>query len=185
LHPTKNLIKVFCAFAFNAFWTSLLFWGNLVFAQQICDQPLTEIPLHIQADERGWVFDYQARLQWQRCAIGQTWVEQQCVGKAEAMTYFQAVRTVTELNRQSLDGFNDWKLPHLKDLAFIAEKHCRNPRVRLEWFPNFPPGVFWSRYTRIVNDFDPHVFTMDFGFSGVSLNHPEESHFVRLVRKLH
>ncbi len=101
------------------------------------------------------------------------------------MTYFQAISTVTELNRQSIDGFNDWKLPHLKDLAFIAEQHCRNPRVRLELFPNFPPGVFWSRYTRIVNDFDPHVFTMDFGFSGVSLKHPEESHFVRLVRKLH
>ncbi len=101
------------------------------------------------------------------------------------MTYFQAVSTVTELNRQSIDGFNDWKLPHLKDLAFIAEQHCRNPRVRLELFPNFPPGIFWSRYTRIVNDFDPHVFTMDFGFSGVALNHPEESHFVRLVRKLH
>jgi len=157
----------------------------LVFADQICDQPITEIPLHIEADERGWVFDYRARLQWQRCAIGQTWVKQQCVGNAEAMTYFQAVSTVTEMNRQSIDGFNDWKLPHLKDLAFIAEQHCRNPRVRLELFPNFPPGVFWSRYTRIVNDFDPHVFTMDFGFSGVSLKHPEESHFVRLVRKLH
>ena len=185
MHPTKNPIKVFCACSLNAFWTSLLFWGNLVFAQQICDQPFTEIPLHIQADERGWVFDYRARLQWQRCAIGQTWVEQQCVGNAVAMTYSQAISTVTELNRQGIDGFNDWKLPHLKDLAFIAEQHCRNPRVRLELFPNFPPGVFWSRYTRIVNDFDPHVFTMDFGFSGVALKHPEESYFVRLVRKLH
>jgi len=49
------------------------------------------------------------------------------------MTYAQAISTVTELNRQALDGFNDWKLPHLKDLAFIAEQHCRNPRVRLEY----------------------------------------------------
>lgn len=142
LHPSKNPIKVFCAYSLNAFCASLLFWGNLVFAQQICDQAVTDIPLHIQADERGWVFDYRARLQWQRCAIGQTWVNQQCVGKAEAMTYFQAVNTVTELNRQSSDGFNDWKIPHLKDLAFIAEQHCRNPRVRLELFPNFPLVFF-------------------------------------------
>jgi len=125
LHPAKSLIKVICSYSLHAFWTSLLFWGNLVFAEQICDQPFTKIPLHIQADERGWVFDYRARLQWQRCAIGQTWVEQQCVGNAEVMTYAQAISTVTELNRQALDGFNDWKLPHLKDLAFIAEQHCR------------------------------------------------------------
>ena len=158
--------------------------GPLFAAEQVCTHPLPKLPASIQLDDSAWVSDPQTGLMWQRCALGQTWVAPECVGEAQLLTYNQALAAMSALNQHGSQGFNDWKLPHLKELAFIAEPRCRTPRVRLDLFPNTPSGRFWSRYTRIVNDFDPHVYTMDFDIAGVALTHPDESHFVRLVRKL-
>lgn len=153
-------------------------------AAQSCQVPNAQSPTNMLADENGWVTDPQSGLMWQRCSLGQIWHKPHCQGQAQTYTYSQALEAVQSSNQQSTAGFNDWKLPHLKELAFIAHPRCQNPRVNLDLFPDTPAGVFWSRYTRIVNDFDPHVFTMDFAFAGVALAHPQESHFVRLVRKL-
>jgi hypothetical protein len=153
-------------------------------AEQTCHEVQSSQPTQMQAHDSGWVLDTQSGLMWQRCALGQTWYGQRCQGQAHAYTFAQAQAAVHQLNQARSDGFNDWKLPHLKELAFIAHPHCQNPRVSLALFPDTPSGVFWSRYTRIVNDFDPHVFTMDFAVAGVALTHPDEFHFVRLVRKL-
>jgi hypothetical protein len=129
----------------------------------------------------GTVTDTQSKLTWMRCSMGQTWVNGTCKGSAAAMTWAAAQDAVTAVNKGGRFFFSDWRLPQLPELASIAERQCKNPRINLTIFPVTPPEVYWSATSRQAA-VEAFAFTLSFGPDGVKYDSKEEHHDVRLVR---
>lgn len=76
----------------------------------------------------GTVKDLQTDLIWQRCSIGQSWKNGQCLGEAKSLTWQQALTEAKSIG----DG---WRLPNIKELNSIAEYGCISPKINLNVFP--------------------------------------------------
>jgi len=57
-------------------------------------------------------------LQWMLCPMGMTFSHQsqKCTGKAKVYDIHGVQDTITKLNERSLFGFNDWRLPSIRDI---------------------------------------------------------------------
>lgn len=131
----------------------------------------------------GTVTDSRVRLQWMRCAAGQTWQAGACTGSPKAMTWTQAQQHAIGINASGAFFYNDWRLPNIRELALITQQHCRNPRIDDRVFPQTPSAPFWTSVMRSVQGFAPHAFTLDFGDKGIDHSDQESLHYVRLVRQ--
>lgn len=130
----------------------------------------------------GTVTDAQSRLMWMRCSVGQQWADGNCQGEANEYDW-QSARSVTaDINARGTFFFNDWRLPQIHELATIAERQCKDPRINLALFPNTPPGWYWSASSR-RNEVDASAaFALSFGAGGVKYEAKREAIHVRLVR---
>ena len=91
------------------------------------------------------LLDKSTGLEWARCAVGQVWSGEQCMGDPlnAAMTFMQALAYAKDLN--------GWRLPTVKELSSLADKGCISPAIDGGAFPNFPSRTFWSS-TPFVGD---------------------------------
>jgi hypothetical protein len=70
----------------------------------------------------------------------------------------------------------------LRELATIAERQCRNPRINLSIFPGTPAAGYWSATARPVQGAVATAFALDFGAEGLRNEDRDQAHHVRLVR---
>jgi hypothetical protein len=117
---------------------------------------------------------------WMRCSIGQIWSAGTCAGKPLALSRAAADAEAIAVNKSGRFFFNDWRVPELQELAGIAERQCKNPRINLSVFPHTPPGFYWSATSRKADV--AGAFALSFGPEGVKYSPKEESYDVRLVR---
>ena len=112
-------------------------------------------------------------LEWQRCAVGQSWDGSTCSGTSALFRWNDALEMAS-----SKDG--GWRLPNVNELASIVEK-CRNdPAINLVVFPNTSSSIFWTSSPAIENMFGAwYVLFSDGRDSFVGKNN---SYRVRLVR---
>lgn len=111
---------------------------------------------HYRDHGDGTVTDVTTRLQWMRCAIGQTWTGSICSGVASEHT-----GDVAEGLRSGFAGHTDWRLPtidELKTLVYcssgqpvtwnttggICTGEYQKPTIDTDAFPNTPSSYFWS-----------------------------------------
>jgi len=83
----------------------------------------------------GQVFDKETKLTWQRCSMGQTWVEGTgCTGTPEELSWEQL---------KKLDGA--WRLPTKDELMSLVSKACLRS-INAEAFPGITrqSPSFWS-----------------------------------------
>ena len=113
----------------------------------------------------GTVEDVATGLQWLRCALGQRWDGNTCVGYGDSHTYDRALQAAAALNEQGGDaGFTDWRVPTLRELQGIVycssgvpshfkgddSSICQGshgiPTLHLDVFPasSAEDGWFWS-----------------------------------------
>jgi len=107
---------------------------------------------------QGIIFDHQTQLYWQRCAVGQTWKNNTCLGEAKKINWQNAKSLRQRWHNK------DWRLPSIKELRTLV--HCSSgkpsfnyngnkelepcsdtaayPTLAQDIFPNTPDGVFWS-----------------------------------------
>jgi hypothetical protein len=148
----------------------------------------------------GTVTDKQSKLMWMRCALGQTWSQGNCTGPSSLLSWADAEQAAKAINKKGQFFYSDWRLPQLPELASIAERQCKSPRINLEIFPNTAPDFFWSATSRPAGattappgsraaasaapgDTPEHfAFALSFGPDGVSYANRQEQHDVRLVR---
>jgi hypothetical protein len=152
---------------------------------QTCDTsqyPLSTPTARFTDNGDGTVTDTQSRLMWLRCALGQTWSGKSCVGEPAALSWQQALERTATVNSGGQYFFSDWRLPQLPELASIAERQCRNPRINLSLFPGTPPAAYWSSTARPSNEVEPSLYVLSFGPEGVQYDNKQEQHLVRLVR---
>jgi len=152
---------------------------------QSCDvslYPLSTPTERFEDNRDGTVTDRQSKLMWMRCALGQTWVRGGCTGIATELTWAAALEAAQAINKRGNLFFSDWRLPQIPELAGIAERQCKNPRINLTVFPSTPSAAFWTATSRPSTAVEPSAFVLGFGEDGVKYASKLEKHDVRLVR---
>jgi hypothetical protein len=126
------------------------------------------------------VTDKDTTLSWTRCAIGQHWGGNACVGEATSMNWSEAMAMVNLFNQHGLAGHKDWRLPAIPELASIVERQCFNPRVNEVVFPGAPSKVFWTSMEKVgTTDL---AYSLDFGGGNAKATLKDFKGAVRLVR---
>lgn len=64
----------------------------------------------------------------------------QCATKGRCDT----AKYVADVNKTSLCGFSDWRLPSRPELSSLVVHDGELPRIDTDYFPNTREGVFWS-----------------------------------------
>lgn len=125
----------------------------------------------------GTLTDIATGLQWKRCGEGQMWNGMTCIGNASTHTWQQALQLAVTA---SYAGWDDWRLPNIKELGSIVEEACFNPAIDLVAFPGMTSWVFWTSSTYAGYAGLAWIVNFHDGNDG---NYYKESYYhVRLVR---
>ena len=116
----------------------VIIWSSSTLGSQtqIC-RTETEIPpttptSQFTQHDNGTVTDNATRLIWMRCSLGQTWHNETCQGEAMNYSWQDALQAAQD---QSFAGYDDWRLPNIKELTSIVEEACHSPAINLTIFP--------------------------------------------------
>ncbi|WP_200152950.1 DUF1566 domain-containing protein [Chromatium okenii] len=124
----------------------------------------------------GTVLDTQTNLQWMRCALGQTWNGQTCVGEAKQFSWDNAIKVAKDTRHA---GYTDWRLPTIDELKTLIVTG-QNPTINQQAFPNTLSAWFWSASPNASNSSSAWYVNFSSGFAG-NYNRNVSNH-VRLVR---
>lgn len=104
-------------------------------ARAACDANETDrTPISRYEIRSGEVYDRKTDLTWQRCSVGQRWLDGTgCVGIIQQITWEEAVG-------QAATG---WRLPSRDELATLISPTCKNPAINEESFPDMDLGKLW------------------------------------------
>lgn len=165
---------------------ALLAFSSVTAAEQICDGtlPQTAPDSRFTDNGDGTVSDSVTGMMWQKCIEGVS--GNTCEAGQELVFTWQGAlqRAVSENTATSL-GFNDWRLPNIKELATLAELSCHSPAINLSVFPNTPSDIevnsslTWSSSPTTVKAFAWGVQLIE---GDVSMANKNNTGFVRLVR---
>jgi hypothetical protein len=128
------------------------------------------------------VTDTETDLMWQQCSQGQAGAG--CTtGSATVHTWRGALQLATTANTNKIAGYEDWRLPNIKELASLAALDRYSPAINLNVFPITSTAYVWSS--------SPHAgssgsggsaWGVGFYYGDVNSNDKGSSGFVRLVR---
>ena len=150
-------------------------------AAQICktDKPLPPEAGRYQINADGTVLDKTLGLQWQRCAYGAQGA--QCEkGQAVRLTAMQAWEQGVRLNQSKWLGFNDWRVPTIKELESLRKADCVDPAIDVTLFPATGSHWYWSSSTEPGDQFT--YWYLDFKDGFVAQDDKNLANPVRFVR---
>ena len=132
------------------------------------------------------IIDSVTGLMWQRCLVGLSGPD--CnQGKAQLLDWSQAL---TLAGSDEFEGYGDWRLPNLKELASLVEYACTAPTMNETLFPNssairpdtgITTFIVWSATPYYDSALIRYV---DFSNAADNALHRSTSQLVRLVRDL-
>ena len=97
--------------------------------------------VYVVDSANGTVTDTRTGLMWDGCARGLSGVG--CAtGTASAFTWQAALDDAGTIG--TYKGYNDWRLPNLKELRSLVEECRIIPSINEFAFPNTPVSFFWS-----------------------------------------
>ena len=126
------------------------------------------------------VLDTQTNLTWLRCSIGQTSVGDSCTGTATSLTWQGALQAAEQANSVNLAGYNDWRVPNIKELASLVALHCFSPSINTALFPNTASSSYWS--SSPVADDSRDAWSVGFNIGNDVAGFRSNDERVRLVR---
>jgi hypothetical protein len=127
-------------------------------------------------NQDGTITHIKTGLTWQRCAVGQTWMDGYCDGFAKTFTQKNAI-TLTS----NLGGNTDWRLPTFEELRTIVDYPVKNPAINKDIFPDAPSGNFWSATSYMGGD-KTKAFYVSFSDGYGFYESQDKSYQARLVR---
>ena len=133
--------------------------------------------VYVVDSANGTVTDTRTGLMWDRCARGLSGVG--CAtGTASTFTWQAVLNAAATIG--AYKGYNDWRLPNLKELRSLVEECRINPSINEFAFPNAPASFFWSGSPDAGNaNFALGVY---FGFGSAGIDLRSSANQVRLVR---
>lgn len=87
------------------------------------------------------VTDAKTGLMWSRCSLGQTYSNGDCIGIASDLTYEEALNKSVTFR---VGGYEDWRLPNIKELGSIVHRGCFAPSINERAFPDTPSNPYYS-----------------------------------------
>ena len=91
----------------------------------------------------GTVTDNATGLMWDQCAWGQSGND--CTGNASTHNWQAALGVPATANASNHRGYNDWRLPNIKELESLVNlTKSQPPAIDTSFFPNTPSNTFWS-----------------------------------------
>lgn len=166
------------------FGNFLLLFSVIGWAQQepIC-QPeniiATTPDSRFVVNENGTVNDMQTGLMWKHCAEGKSGV--QCKeGEVLEMNWAEALLYMSEHNTDGASGYNDWRLPNIRELSTLVESQCAHPAINSEIFPNTLPSHFWT--SSPYHFYTHYSWYVDFGYGSPTYDERIRKKLLRLVR---
>jgi hypothetical protein len=87
---------------------------------------------------------------------------------------------IKALNKAYFGGFSDWRLPTIKELAYLADPHITSPSINTNYFPNTASSWYWSSSTSA--NYPHHAWGVGFRHGYDSYNHKYFHGYVRAVR---
>jgi hypothetical protein len=87
---------------------------------------------------------------------------------------------INAMNRAHFGGFSDWRLPTIKELAYLADTHSTNPSINTDFFPSTVSSWYWSSSTSA--NYPYHAWGVGFRHGFDSYNYKYFHGYVRAVR---
>ena len=141
----------------------------------------------------GTISDTQTGLMWSKCSYGQTYDANDansdgiiCEGSPAFGTWQQAFAWAADSNANVDYGYNDWRLPNIKELGSIVDFGSAKPAINQSIFPSTSTGSYWTSTPSKVLDGDGNDDTQSAniwfqtGDHGPSLR--TDNLYLRLVR---
>ena len=118
-------------------------------------------------------------LMWKKCVEGKggSNCDQDIPDTPDTYTWRWALQQADESN---FAGYDDWRLPNIKELASIVEISCYNPAIDTRVFPNDPGSRIWSSSSYV--NYVPYQWVMNFAHGIDEQIEKSGEHLVRLVR---
>jgi len=166
---------------YSLFTIALLLLGSNA-AEAAC---LTTIPATTPTSDfvdhgDGTVSHTKTGLMWKQCSEGLSGAG--CAtGAATVHTWQAALQLADTLNAGAgFAGFNDWRLPNIKELNSIVERQCFTPAINATLFPNTASNGYWSSSSYAATA--AGAWGVGFDGGGDGAYYKSGSGFVRLVR---
>ncbi len=146
----------------------------------------------------GTIMDTKTGLQWMRCALGQTWMENNCRGSARKLSWLAALDYVKGLNQNGgYAGYADWRMPLIEELKTLiycsgsqpqmwnetglpCKDNFERPTLDRSAFLNAESGCFWS--ISICDGYSNYAWYVQFNNGSVYYEDASCNLYVRLVR---
>jgi len=105
-----------------------------------------------------------------------------CFGYTEGKprTYCHTEQFVSRVNKQSLCGFNDWRLPSREELTSLVNFGATGPSIDTQYFPQVQRDFYWSASAAAGKKNQAWTISFEYGFTAPMLR--TDTRFVRLVR---
>lgn len=152
--------------------------STTAFAQQ-CSQNMTRTQQANDFSQTSYAettTHKKTRLEWQRCSLGQTFVNGMCTGEAKRLGFNDA----QSMARNDNSSGGGWRMPTQSELVSLIESACTNPAVNTEIFPATLAGAYWTSTAYAGNVVD--AWSVSFSDGSVTYGNKITANYVRLVR---
>ena len=135
-------------------------------------------------NQDGTVTDTYTQLIWMRCSLGQEWnsSNSSCDSDPEIPEEHNWLSALAFAG-ESYFGYNDWRLPNVKELASLRKISVKDPAIDSTAFPDTPAMTFWTSTPSGVSSNNSWYIRFN---SSVAIDDADRdnSYYVRLVRSL-
>lgn len=173
------------------FALTVLSVSHLSLADQACLTDLvtesTPTTQFVVDSDLGVATDIKTGVSWMVCSAGMTWDSASATCTGEAMEY-NWQESLAYADTVEYAGYNDWRLPNIKELMSIVERACSTPALNTSVFVDALAQRYWTNTPVIGSDGNGGIVgdtVWAVSFEEGSNNQPLKTanSMVRLVRK--